>query len=93
MTSKRKCKINFITMKTLSKIERWRREMGWSQRKVAGDIGASDAVVVAAEAGRPIRRVYIDAYIRLSEGFLTRDDFIEAQSPGRKKANGKKIKG
>lgn len=71
----------------MNRPELWRRERGLSQREVADEIGATDAVVVSAEKGRPIRREFIDAYLKAGKGFLAERDFTEAEPRGAK--NGK----
>lgn len=62
----------------MNRVEIWRRNKSLSQREVADLIGSTDAVVVAAEKGRPILRKYLDAYVRAASGFLLETDFIEA---------------
>lgn len=68
----------------MKKPELWRRQAGLSQREVADKIGGTDAVVVAAEKGRPIRREFIDKYLKAGRGFLAEGDFIEATTRGKK---------
>lgn len=66
----------------MNKPELWRREIRLSQREVADKIKGTDAVVVSAEKGRPIRREFIDAYVKAGAGFLADADFIEATTRG-----------
>ncbi len=75
----------------MNKPELWRREIGLSQREVADRIKGTDAVVVSAEKGRPIRREFIDAYLKAGAGFLAEKDFTEAATRG--VSDGRKKKG
>jgi hypothetical protein len=65
-------------MRNMNRVEIWRRNQNLNQRAVAEKIGATDAVVVSAEKGRPIQRVFIDAYVRVGAGFLLETDFLQA---------------
>jgi predicted transcriptional regulator len=58
-------------------IEIWRRSLGLTQRQLAEKIEATDAVIVAAESGRPIRPKYVDALIRVSGRKLRKRDFVK----------------
>lgn len=77
----------------MNKVELWRRNSGLSQRGVAELLKATDAVVVSAEKGRPIRAEYITAYLRAGAGFLASTDFIEAAPKGTKEDGPKKTSG
>lgn len=68
----------------LNRVERWRRERGFTQRQLAEEFDCSDATITRAEHRLPIRRTFIDKYLAASDGFLKARDFIEADKPGPK---------
>lgn len=74
----------------MNRVELWRRTAEKSQREVADLIGGTDAVVVSAEKSRPIRREFIDAYLKAGKGFLAVRDFTEAATRGKQENGDKK---
>lgn len=69
-------------------LEVWRFFRGYTLREVADKIEASTMVVRRAEAGRPIRRKYIDKLLRIAKGHVKRTDFKEAPKPKGKASDG-----
>lgn len=83
-----------MVIASISKLEKWRRARGFTQRALAAQVYASDLVISRAERGLPIRLKYIDRLVELAEGCLARSDFKQAAQPkGNENGSTSKSKG